>query len=177
MHWSAVFKILAFEMRKQTAFLFKPAPELSGHVPHKGHWLSGQTSGFPPRRSRLYLMIDQSIRDGGQHYINCTNAGFWYISGKQRHVPHKGHWLSGQLVRQRRDLTDSVGEFVRGRSNDPPAPIFDGRRAFVQSGAAANTLGRGTACAPHRSAWLTISIANSAIMRTRIAIELTPSCI
>ena len=51
---------------------------------------STSTSGFPPRRSGLYLMIDQSRRDGGQHYINCTNAGFWYISGKQRHVPHKG---------------------------------------------------------------------------------------
>jgi len=41
-----------------------------------------------------------------------------------------------------------------GRSNDPPALFLTalGARAFVQSGAAANTLGRGTACAPHRFA-------------------------
>ena len=68
---------------------------------------------------------------------------------------------------------------VRRASNDPPA-LFStavGVRAFVQSGTAANTLGRGTAFAPRRSAWLTISIASSAITRTRIAIESTPSCI
>ena len=62
---------------------------------------------------------------------------------------------------------------MRRASSDPPVLFSTAVRArpFVQSVTAANTLGRGTACAPRRSAWLTISIASSAVTRTHIAIE------
>jgi hypothetical protein len=114
-HWSVVFRSCVWGGKQRPSFSSRRTSRVYGRLPKAHHRDRQVHVNIKLPAPEVWSLLDDKIIKSRwrAHYINCTNPGFWYIFGKQRHVPHKGQGLSGHLVRQRRDLTDSVGEFVR----------------------------------------------------------------